>query len=65
MPSYSFKEFMEHSQHVSRDLPHLRGDIMCRIELLTAKWESLQMETRSKDQYKKRNCLEVRGKQWQ
>ena len=54
---------MEHSLQVSSDLPHLRGDIMSRIESLTAKWEMIEMKTRGKYQYEKRDCLEVRGKQ--
>ena len=39
-----FKDFVERSHHVVTDLPHLKEDIQCRVQLLTAKWDILQLK---------------------
>ena len=52
---------MERSRQVATDLPHLKEDILCRVELLTAKWDILQMKDRGIYLRKKRYGFEIGG----
>ena len=43
------------------DLPHLKEDILCRVELMTAKWDILQMKDKGTQPTEKKHVYEIGG----
>ncbi len=65
LPSFLFEDFLDESQKMSKELPHLSEDIFCRVELLTAKWELLQMKAVTERRHKKEEAsTQIEGKAW-
>ena len=50
---------MERSQQVANDLPHLKEDILCRVELMTAKWDIIQKK--DKGIHPDKNVFDIGG----
>ena len=44
-----YEEFLEKSARAMDEYPYLREDISCRVELLTAKWEVLNLASLGQD----------------
>ena len=50
---------MARSQQVANDLPHLKEDILCRVDLMTTKWNIIQKK--DKGMHSVKNVFEIGG----
>ena len=48
MSIFRYELFVENSRRMAEMYPYLSEDVLCRVELLNAKWDILQMKSFTK-----------------